>query len=241
MPVLYLHPIGLDGHVWDEVAVDGGLTPSFPGFGDTLRLDEPPSFDAMVEFVAAQLDGPADIVGCSLGSMVAQHVAVERPDLVRSLVLACGAGRTSAEAARQRAAAARAGGMTAVLPSTLERWLTPDALGDDGHPGVRYVRDRLLRDDPEVFASYWDFMAGHDMLDALGQIRAPVTVIAGESDRAAPVSAMAETAARIPGARFEPMPGPHILPLENAAGLRDAVARHLQLLGSPAQNRAQSS
>jgi 3-oxoadipate enol-lactonase len=231
--VLYLHPVGLDGHVWDEVAVDGGLAPSFPGFGETPRLDQAPSFAAMVEFVAAQLDGsgPADIVGCSLGSMVAQHVAVDRPGLVRSLVLACGAGRTSADAARQRAAASRAGGMAAVLPSTLERWLTPEALAQDGHPGLAYARDRLLRDDPEVFASYWDFMAGHDMMDTLGQIRVPVTVIAAESDRAAPVAAMAETASRIPGARFEQMPGPHILPLENAAGLRDAIARHLGQFG----------
>jgi 3-oxoadipate enol-lactonase len=234
--LLYLHPIGLDGHVWDSVAMDGGLTPSFPGFGGTAQLDQPPSFDAMVEFVAAQLDGPADIVGCSLGSMVAQHVAVKRPGLVRSLVLACGAGRTNAEAARQRAAAARAGGMETVLPSTLERWLTPEARADPGHPAVAYARDRLLRDDPEVFASYWDFMAGHDMMDALNRIRVPVTVIAGESDQATPVSALADTAARIPGARFEPMPGPHILPLENPAGFRDAVARHLELFGSAAKS-----
>jgi 3-oxoadipate enol-lactonase len=230
VPVLYLHPIGLDSQLWRGVAAEPALTPDFPGFGES-DLDGKPSFGALVEFVAGLLPGPADIVGVSLGSMVAQHVAVERPDLVRSLVLACGSARANAEASLQRAAAARAGGMKAVLPATLERWLTPAALSSAGHPGVTYVRNRLLGDDPEVFASYWEAMAQHDMLDALSQVRVPVTVIAADGDRAVSVPDMAEIARRIPGARFEVMPGPHILPLENGAGFRDAVARHLELAG----------
>lgn len=230
MPVLYLHPIGLDRQLWQGVAAEPALMPDFPGFGET-SLDGKPSFAALVEFVVGLLPGPADIVGVSLGSMVAQHVAVERPDLVRSLVLACGSARANAEASLQRAAAARAGGMNAILPSTLERWLTPAALSSEGHPGVTYVRSRLLRDDPEVFASYWEAMAQHDMLDALSQVRVPTTVIAADRDRAVSVPDMAEIARRIPGARFEVMTGPHILPLENGTGFRDAVARHLELAG----------
>jgi 3-oxoadipate enol-lactonase len=227
MPVLYLHPIGLDGQVWRGATAGSALTPDFPGFGE-CPLHGKPSFGALVDFVASLLDGPADIVGCSLGSMVAQHVAVGRPDLVRSLVLACGSARAHAEASRQRATAARTGGMEAVLPSTLERWLTPAALATDGHPGVSYVRNRLLRDDPEVFAQYWEAMAQHDMLDALSQIRVPTTVIAADGDRAVSVPDMAEIARRIPGAQLEVLPGPHILPLENGAGFRDAVGHHLE-------------
>jgi pimeloyl-ACP methyl ester carboxylesterase len=209
VPVLYLHPIGLDRYLWEGVATESALTPDFPGFG-AASLDGKPSFSALVEFVAGLLPGPADIVGVSLGSMVAQHVAVERPDLVRSLVLACGSARANAEA-------------------SLERWLTPAALSSQGHPGVTYVRKRLLSDDPEVFASYWEEMAQHDMLDSLSQIRVPTTVIAADGDRAVSVPDMAEIASRIPGARFEVMAGPHILPLENGVGFRDAVARHLEL------------
>jgi 3-oxoadipate enol-lactonase len=226
MPVLYLHPIGLDGRLWQGIAAESALTPDFPGFGASTLVGRP-TFDLLVDSVAALLTEPADIIGVSLGSMVAQHVAVERPELVRSLVLACGSARAHAEASRQRAAATRAGGMTAVLPSTLERWLTESTRSTPGHPAVGYVTQCLLGDDPEVFASYWDEMAGHDMLDSLGLIDVPTTVIAADSDRAVPVPEMAEAAGRIPGARFEVLPGPHILPLENQAGFRDAVTRHL--------------
>jgi 3-oxoadipate enol-lactonase len=228
VPVLYLHPVGLDGAMWRDVAVPGALTPSFPGFGDT-PLPEAPSFERLVEFVGEVLDGhgPADVVGVSLGSMVAQQVAVRRPDLVRSLVLACGGAATAAEAMLGRARATREEGMSGVLPSTLERWFTPAALAVEDHPGVGYVRARLLSDDPLVFAAYWAAMAEHDVTEELGKIAVPVTVVAGSEDVSVPVPVMREVADRIPGAAFHVVDGPHMLPLENPAGFAEAVERHL--------------
>jgi pimeloyl-ACP methyl ester carboxylesterase len=226
--VVYLHPVGLDGEVWRRVAEPGGLTPSFPGFGDTPLTGEP-TFDRLVEFVAGIVSeqGPADLVGLSLGSMVAQHVAVERPELVRSLVLACGGMSAHPEVMRDRAETTRRVGMSGVLQTTLERWFTPAALTRADHPGVTYARRRLLSDSADVFAAYWAAMGAHDLTDELKRIDVPATVVAGAQDESVPVTAMREVADRIEGARFEVLDGPHILPLENPDGFARLVREHL--------------
>lgn len=226
MPVVYLHPIGLDARLWRDVAGPDELALSFPGFGDT-PLAAPPTFAALADFVADSVPGPADLVGVSLGSMVAQYTALLRPDKVRSLVLACGGVAGNAEASRQRARDTREHGMAGVLDSTLQRWFTPEALAEQAHPGVGYARKRLLTDDPAVFAAYWEMMAGHDLRARIGQVRVPATVVAAAGDRSVPVDAMRGVAELIDGAVFEVIDGPHIVPLENPAGFGELVRRHV--------------
>jgi pimeloyl-ACP methyl ester carboxylesterase len=232
VPTVYLHPIGLDARLWRDIAGPDDVALNLPGFGGTPAPDGGPSFPALVEFALRGLREPADLVGVSLGSMVAQHAALLRPDMVRSVLLACGGAATDPETSRGRARAARETGMAGVLPSTLDRWFTPEALAADGHPGVAYARDRLLADDPEVFAAYWEMMAGHDLTEALRDVTVPATVLAAVDDLAAPVVAMKDLADRVPGARFEVIAGPHIVPLENRAGFTDAVRRHLALVAT---------
>lgn len=228
MPVVYLHPVGLDGEMWESVATAGALIPSFPGFGRT-PLSSQPTFEYLVDFVAGIVadGGPADLVGVSLGSMVAQHVVLRRPELVRSIVLACGGMATDPSAMRERAAMTRRLGMDGIVQMTLRRWFTAAAVGTEGHPGVSYARDRLLSDSAEVFASYWEAMAEHDVSEELRHITVPATVVAGTNDAAVSVSAMQAMAERIPGAHFTMIDGPHMLPLENPDGFANVVCDHL--------------
>jgi 3-oxoadipate enol-lactonase len=225
VPTVFLHPIGLDAGLWADVAGPDDLVLSFPGFGDTPAAGVP-TLAGLADFVADRLTEPADLVGVSLGSMVAQHTALRRPDRVRSLVLACGGPATDPATSRQRAADTRAGGMAGVLETTLTRWFTPAALARPDHPGVDYARRRLLADDPAVFAAYWEAMAEHDLRDRLAELRVPTTAVAAEGDRATPVAAMRAIAEAVPDARFELIDGPHIVPLENRAGFLAVLDRH---------------
>jgi 3-oxoadipate enol-lactonase len=226
VPTVFLHPIGLDARMWDDIAKPGDIGLNFPGFGDT-RLAGPPTFPGLADFVADQLTEPADLVGVSLGSMVAQHTALLRPEQVRSIVVACGGMVTSPETSMQRARDSRALGMAGMLDSTMERWFTPEALADAGHPGVGYARRRLLSDDAEVFADYWQAMAEHDLRDRIAQITVPTTVVAARDDRSVPVDAMRAIADAVYGATFEVIDGPHIVPLENREGFLALLGRHL--------------
>lgn len=230
MTTLFLHPVGLDRHVWDGIAAPGDLTLDFPGFGGTPPLPEslpgPLSLPALADHVAAALPGPVDVVGLSLGSMVSQHLALRHPELVRSLVLCAGGPHSNPDAARQRAQQARTGGMAGALPSTLTRWFTTEALHALHHPGVVYVRDRLLADDAETFARYWEAMGPHRVTESLGGIAVPVTVVAAAGDRSVPVATMALLADGITGAELRVVDGPHLLPLERPAEFRAILADH---------------
>lgn len=229
--IAYLHAVALDGRLWDGVACPGALTPDLPGLGTAPRLPGPLTMAALVDHVAGLLDGPTHVVGLSLGSMIAQQLAVRRPELVRSLVLACGGMATDPAVSRARAADTRRDGMAGTLDTTLCRWFSEQALADPDHPGVAYARRRLLADDPAVVADYWDAMAGHDLAGRLAEITAPTTCVAAAGDVSVPVAAMQQVAERIPGARLRVVDGPHIAVLENPAGFTAVVDEHLARVG----------
>ena len=69
-------------------------TPEQRAHGRTPDVDGPVSFQLMARDTAAFIDTiigrPVHLVGCSDGAIVALTVAIQRPDLVRCLVLAAG-------------------------------------------------------------------------------------------------------------------------------------------------------
>jgi len=141
--VLLLHPVGLDLTWWDSLA--GALSAYFKVLRADLRghgrspTPTPPwrieDFAADVHaLLGARNLAPAHVVGLSLGGMVAQSLALDYPEDIRSLVLS-GTASTFTPAARETLAArgttAEEGGMEAVVEPTLERWFTPSFLGSD--------------------------------------------------------------------------------------------------------------
>jgi 3-oxoadipate enol-lactonase len=225
--VVFLHPIGLDRHVWSGVLPPGAVALDFPGFGEAAAAGTM-SMAGLAEYVASQLSEPATLVGMSLGGMVAQQVAVREPGAVRSLVVACSNPASDPRVMRERAAAVRAGGMAGVLDLTLDRWFTPEALAEEDHPGVDYVRRRLLADDPEVFASYWEAMAGHDVKDQLGSVKVPATFVAGARDKASSLPVLRGMADAVPGGVLRVVDGPHMLTLERPAEFSAVLSEHLE-------------
>jgi 3-oxoadipate enol-lactonase len=232
--LVLLPPVGLDERCWDWLDLPAAaIRHVYPGFGRRPRDDQPADLDTWADEVAGLDDGePLDLVGISMGSMVAQHLAVRHPGRVNSLLLACTGGSADPAVALARAAAADAGGITGTLDSTLQRWFTPAALAArPEHPGVGYARATLLALDPASWAAGWRAIARHDVLAALGAVTAPTTCIAGRSDQSAPPERVRRLAAAIPGARLEMLDGPHMIHLENPAAFSAALAAHLKQHG----------
>ena len=228
MTTILLHAIGLDAGSWKTTNIPGAVPMDMQGFGDqplpaSGKLSEPEMAD---DIVRRAPEGPLDIVGVSMGGQVAMLIGLRHPDRVRSLVIANTGPAANPDVMHQRAAAVRAD-LEGQIKVTLERWFTEDALAND-HPAVQYARDRLRRDDPEAFAAGWDAIAGHNVKDRLGELRMPVTVVAGTVDKAGAVDHVREIHEGIPGSRFVVLEGPHILYMEFPDRFRAAVQEHLE-------------
>lgn len=72
----------------------------------------------------------AHLVGLSLGGAVSQHLAITRPERVRSLTLLCTAAKFGEAASwTERAAAVRADGTESIADAVVGRWFTAEARG----------------------------------------------------------------------------------------------------------------
>ncbi|HEY9037913.1 MAG TPA: alpha/beta hydrolase [Roseovarius sp.] len=92
---LLIHCSLADAGIWGGMAqaLSGALTMTafdLPGHGRSAEWDGRGEMSAVCTAIAAdfaQADGPVDVIGHSFGGVVALRLAVERPDLVRSLVM----------------------------------------------------------------------------------------------------------------------------------------------------------
>ncbi len=161
--------------------------------------------DDLLQLLAAERIERCHYVGLSMGGMIGQVAALRDPRPFASLVLADTSSRIPPEVHpvwEQRIAAALAGGMGAVAPSTLERWFT--APFRERRPDDVARVDRLIRaTNVNGYAGCSRAIMQLDVTARLGQVNCPVLVLVGDKDPGTP-PAMAEAIAQaIPGARLE--------------------------------------
>ena len=208
-PVLFLHALGTDMRLWAH------LLPMLPAGLRTIRCDlrghglsdcppPPYSMGALVHDAEALLDGlsvtGAVVVGCSLGGMVAQGLAVKRPDLVAGLVLSNTAARIGTPGTwHDRIATLHAGGLVALASPTLARWF-PAAFHTT--PEIALWRHMLERTPPDGYAGCAAAIAGTDFHLPLQGLKMPALGIAGSEDGSTPPDLVRETMDLIPGGDF---------------------------------------
>jgi 3-oxoadipate enol-lactonase len=237
-PVLLLHPLGVDRSFWDGVVptLSGSevLTYDFPGHGDTPAPEQPYGI-AELAVQARQLltdagVGPVDVVGVSLGGLVALQLAADTPDLVRRLVVVDAVAvypEPLRAMWRDRAERAPVEGMEPFVDPTMGLWFTPEALANGG-PLVESVRARLRAADPHGYALACRALERADVTGVLDRIAAPTLVVCGEDDAPPFTAAASDLAARLPGARVEWLaPARHAGVLEQPDQFRAALAGFL--------------
>ena len=239
IPIVFLHPVGLDLTWWgaqiEEFAGDHDVVAfDMPNHGLSGKLDVPPSFELLarcVEGVLAALDaGPVHLVGMSVGGMIAQCFALQRPDLVRSLSLVatlCTFPAPVRQALRARAQVARAEGMAKIAQLSNDRWFTPGFR--ERRPDILDRATKiLLLQDPEFHAAMWEMIATLDLEAQLCAIACPALVVAGGEDINAPVAAAEKITGLIRGASLHAMPGlGHFPPFEAPGPFNARLRRFL--------------
>ena len=228
MPVVLLTPVGLDAACWDLCDPPSGAERhEWPGHGQRPLADTPPDMASLADEVAATYDGRLDVIGVSLGGMVAQRLAIRHPERVRSVLAACTTGKGDPDTMAERARSARED-MPGAIASALTRWFTAEFLAEQpDHPAITYSRRTLEALDPEAYAQVWEAIATHDALAELPTVRAHFTCLAGRQDVSSPPEQAEAIASAVPGARLVVLNGPHMLFLEDGPAFGAEVRDHL--------------
>lgn len=226
-PLVFSNSLGTDLRVWDA------LLPLLPPGLRVIRYDKrghglsacPPAPYHMRELVAdaaALMDSlgvrDAVFVGLSIGGIIAQGLAAERPELVRAMVLMDTAAKIGTEAMwAERVAAVRAGGIDAIADAILERWFSRRFRAERPAELAGW-RHMLTRTPAEGYIGCCEAIAQTDLLESTSRLRLPTLALAGDEDGATPPDLVAETAALVPGSRFQLIRGAGHLPCVEAPG-----------------------
>jgi pimeloyl-ACP methyl ester carboxylesterase len=220
-PLLLIHGLGYARWGWEPV-VDGLAKSSEVllfdnrGIGESDAPAGPYSVRLMAEDAVAVLDAAglerAHVLGTSLGGMVALQVALDRPERVDRLVLACTTpGGPNAAPMPARTVRLMQEAPTLPLEVALRRFVE-NALGDPDAAIVdRIMEHRRATDQPPAaWAAQAAAGATFDVWDRVGEIRAPTLVLTGDEDAVVDPRNSELLAERIRDARLERVPGGHL-------------------------------
>ncbi|MEU1779064.1 alpha/beta hydrolase [Streptomyces abikoensis] len=237
--LLLVHATGTDsatnfGHMVDHFTAGRTvIMPDFAGSGATPLGERPLTLGLLADQVTAAADAvtdePYDVMGFSLGAVVAAAAAAARPERIRRLVLVCP--WTRDDDPRQRLLM----DLWQRLPHLEERAYQEftvlsvfsgpylSALGPDGIT----AGTELIRAETAVFRQM-ALAAGADLRDRLGRITAPTLVIGASQDHWFPVGHARETHRAIAGSRYAELDCGHMAVFERTT---EVVALARDFLG----------
>ena len=192
--------------VYDHRGV-GSSTP-LSGSVTTAQMAE----DAAGLLAALELES-ADVLGISMGGMIAQELALNHPERVRTLTLGCtycggeGSSLAGPDVAQRLGEAMMSGDRERALRVAWEVNVSPSYAADEqAWNAFHEIALRRAVAVPVIMAQMQACMA-HDTSARLGEITAPTMVIHGTEDQMLPVANAQLIAGLIPGAELEILDG----------------------------------
>ena len=207
------------------------------GAGQSDKPDVPYSIPLMATDAAAVLraagETSAHWFGISLGGMILQQLALDRPDAVRSLIL----GATHCGGERRAAPAAEVPGLA---DSPLRRYANlyephfildhAQWVAEDARHFGKMPLHAIVRQDQAV--------KRHNLCDRLGDIRQPVLILHGRQDQMVPVARGEELQRELPNARLRILdPAGHQFHSEQFATVLPLVIRFVEDVESHTSHR----
>ena len=204
------------------------------GHGHSDTPDGPWTIDDLVADLAEFIEGvasPCHLVGMSLGGMTAVRVALDRPDLVRSLTMI----DSSADALPAESVDDYHGFLRSIerddgLTDELARSTLPLFYGQpymDANPdAMTYHVDRATSMSQEALYEGLRVLTERgSVVDRLAEIKVPTLVIHGELDLAIEMKFGEQVANGVPGAKLVKIPGAgHSTPIEAPDAVNEALS-----------------
>jgi pimeloyl-ACP methyl ester carboxylesterase len=211
-PLVFVHGLGSSSQDWSrqvDAFADSYRVITFDvrGHGQSDKPEGPYSIPLFAEDTAALLwaleAAPANIVGLSMGGMIALQLALDAPDLVKRLVVVNSTPEAELDSLRDRwiywsrRLASKVLGMRATGKMIANRiFVKPE----QGTLRQQFI-ERWAANDKQAYLNTIDAIAGWGVADQLGEITCPALIVAADKDYT-PVSAKREYAARMPNAEL---------------------------------------
>jgi 3-oxoadipate enol-lactonase len=238
--VLLLHGLGGSSNTWTPImaalARHRPIRLDLPGSARSSRVEGPLSIAGFVECVKRVLDfagvSRAHVVGHSLGTIIAMHLALSAPAIVRSLCLfgpLLAPPDTVRDTIRTRGKKARDEGVPGMqlIADAVQQATTSSETKQRRPSAMAYVRESLMRQDPDGYARTCDALADAQAADTAA-IDCPTLLITGDEDVVAPPQMVRQIANKISGARVEILRGcGHWTPVEKPEECSDLLRQFL--------------
>jgi aminoacrylate hydrolase len=240
-PVLLLTGLGGAGRAWGDhrqrfASQFLTIVPDHRGTGDSTKAATGYTIAEHAKDMAELLEtlecGPAHIVGSSTGGAMAQAMALDHSEVVRSLTLVSSWAGPDAYFSRQFALRRRVleiDGIDAYLAASAMFLFGPSFTARHEDRVETWVGKAAAGGaDPEIMAKRIDMIVAHDLRDRLGEITVPTHVVVGDEDVCTPPHLSRELAQAIPGATLTVLSGGHLIYNEQPDAFRTSVAAFLR-------------
>lgn len=221
-PVLvFSNSLGTDFRIWRDVIVrlvgDFAIV-TYDKRGHGLS-DAPAAPYRMADHIA-DLAGLLDhlevkdalVCGLSVGGMIAQGLALARPDLVKALVL-CDTGHKigNEKLWNERIAIVEERGIEAIAENIMTRWFSTEYRTPD-NPDYMGYRNMLTRTPVQGYVGTSCALRDTDYTQQVPTLDVPTLCVVGSEDGSTPPELVSELSSLIPGALFEMIDGAGHLP-----------------------------
>lgn len=236
-PLILLHGWGMAATIWNDMrsALRSASvsTPDLPGYGEAL---EPNAYtlDEVVGALANAVETPVDLVGWSLGGLIAMRWAATRPAQVRRLVLLnatpCFVTRSDwphgVSPAALRLFHTQLKRAPAVLMARF-RELQAQGVSDPDVLAVK-LNAHAAAASPTVLQDSLALLGEHDLRAEFAALSQPTLILHGRADAVTPMGAAQWMAAQLPRARLQLFnDGGHALPVSHASACAEWISSFL--------------
>lgn len=237
-PLLFIHGLGSSARDWEM------QTPFFSKYYRVISFDlrghgqsqKPPGPYSMPLFAKDTAElirllgaAPVHVVGISLGGMIAFQLAVDHPELIKSLVIVNAGSEVVVRTMKDR--------WNVFLRFAIVRLLGMRKMGEvlskrlfvkEGQASLREVFvERWSENDPRAYADTFRAIVGWNITDRIHKIDLPTLILAADGDYT-PVSDKEKIVSHMPQAQLVVIQDSrHALPVERPNEFNDAVTSFL--------------
>ena len=236
--IVFSHSLGLDSSTWlPQVEALAGdfrvVVVDSRGHGESTMSSDSFTLDHLagdvLEAAAAAGADRFHLCGISMGGQLALWAAINRPERLRSIVVANTAARIGTEQSwRERAAAIRSGGMTSISEAAKGRFFSPD-FRSRRPDWFKETIATLESCDPAAYIACCEMLGHTDLSSGVPAISVPTLIIAGDLDPTVSVAQARWLQEQIGGSELEVLEGAaHLSNLDRAEAFTAALSGFLE-------------